>query len=163
MCPAAVHRPAGDDGIVLRQHPVVEDRDAGGIPHRAVGREVRPGKDDVVRLPLAGGPARVDERGRLPVHCRGPPGGGGIVGGGVGRRPAVVPVLPTFFAPPPARIARGPPAGTRASSPARRSCRPSSAASPPRPRRRTSAPAARIPGTLSRSAGPRLRSRTPPA
>src|SRR5207249_10158655 len=54
MCPAPVHRPTGDDRVVLHQHAVVEHGHPGGIPPRAVGREVRAVKHDVVRLPLAG-------------------------------------------------------------------------------------------------------------
>src|SRR5947199_933819 len=75
--PAPVHRPTGDNRIVLHQHAIVEHRHARRVAYR-VTRECRPVEDDVVRLPLPGRAAGVDERWRLPVH-----GGGLAVGVGV--------------------------------------------------------------------------------
>src|SRR5260370_1316483 len=51
-----VPRPAGDDRIVVHQHPVVQHRDPRGVAHRTIGREPGTVEDDVVGLPLAGGP-----------------------------------------------------------------------------------------------------------
>src|SRR4029077_15199246 len=63
-----VHRPAGDDRVVLDEHAVVQHGHPRRVAYRAVRREAGPVKDDVVGLPLARRAARVDERRGLPVH-----------------------------------------------------------------------------------------------
>src|SRR2546427_3731964 len=51
--------------VVLNQHPVEKHGHARRALERAVGLEVRPVEDDVVRLPVAGRSRGVDERGIL--------------------------------------------------------------------------------------------------
>src|SRR5689334_25070480 len=66
-----VHGPAGDDGVVLGQHAIVEDGHPRRIASRAVGSKVRAMKYDVVGLPLTWWPARIHKWGCLSVHgCR---------------------------------------------------------------------------------------------
>src|SRR6266853_833935 len=74
-----VHRPAGDDRIVLHQHPVVQHRDPRRVAYRTIRREPGAVENDVVRLPLAGGPAGVHERRGLSVHGSGLAVGVGLV------------------------------------------------------------------------------------
>src|SRR5882762_3037615 len=67
-----VHRPAGDDRIVLH-------RDPRRVPYRTIRREPGAVENDVVCLPLAGGPAGVHERRGLSVHGSGLAVGVGLV------------------------------------------------------------------------------------
>src|SRR5438309_4142512 len=76
-----VHRPAGDDRVVLDEHAVVQHRHPRRVAHGAVRCEAGPVKNDVVGLPLARRAARIDERGGLSVD------GGGLA---VGVRVAVI-------------------------------------------------------------------------
>ena len=57
--------------VVLNQHPVEKHGHARRALERAVGLEVRPVEDDVVRLPVAGRSRGVDERGILAVDGAG--------------------------------------------------------------------------------------------
>src|ERR1043166_7494917 len=66
--PLLVAGGAGERDVVLHQHAVMEDGHPRRAQELALAVEAGPVEDDVVGLPLPRWPARVDERGILPVH-----------------------------------------------------------------------------------------------
>ena len=63
-----IGRGADEFHVVLDQHTVQEDREAGSRGEGSVGLEARAMVHDVIGLPLAGSPRGVDERWKLTVQ-----------------------------------------------------------------------------------------------